>query len=499
MEAKGIEHFSPLSNFAIIFLIAFFSMHFAAESEVYADGNIKNRDIEQNITSENKKKSWIDNLRLSGFIDTYGSTSLDKKAGSEHTKSLHQRTRVEAQYTLRDSDKSDLDFLKTTDPYLFLSAESDYLWFGEKNSYNDYNLDIYEAFLHWDYGPLQLRLGKQNVRWGKTDQLSPVDNINAQDFRQFVLLDLEDRKIPNWLARLRFFHQDWILEGVFIPFFEADELDYFGTDWAVYRQAKQDVQDSGLPAELKRFVQGLDVKENEPSNTLKNSSFGTRLSTSLANMDVAASWLYTRERMPHFRSFPVQNLHVSGPFSVQDLQDATNPPQPVFGEDIHVEYPRTTVYGLEFESVLQEFGIRGEAAYFDKQSFLQQDLTSTRKEVLHVVAGMDYNPPGWYANIQISEQRIFDYQDQILFFDRHNLSVMAELSRQWARGRWEVGLQGIYYFTDKSWHANPELTHSPVSALDISLGLHLLQGARDTILGQFRNNDQLYLRVKYHF
>jgi hypothetical protein len=216
-------------------------------------------------------------------------------------------------------------------------------------------------------------------------------------------------------------------------------------------------------------------------------------------MDVAASWLYTRERMPHFRSFPVQNLHVSGPFSVQDLQDATNPPQPVFGEDIHVEYPRTTVYGIEFESVLQEFGIRGEAAYFDKQSFLQQDLTSTRKEVLHVVAGMDYNPPGWYANIQISEQRIFDYQDQILFFDRHNLSVMAELSRQWARGRWEVGLQGIYYFTDKSWHANPELTHSPVSALDISLGLHLLQGARDTILGQFRNNDQLYLRVKYHF
>lgn len=439
-------------------------------------------------------------LELGGLVDLYGGSQLEHDTSTEHTLSYRQRLRAEAKYTFRDPESSSLPGLKQQHPYILLSAQSEYLWFGENNHYSDHDLDFYQAYLHWDKGPLQLRLGKQKVRWGKADQLSPVDNVNAQDFRQFVLLDLEDRKIPNWLARIRYFHQDWTLEGVFIPFFQEHELDYFGTDWAIYRQAKQEVQDSNLSPEQKQFFQDLSVQEDEPANTLKNAAFGARLANTLGNVDLAASWLYTREPMPHFKCFPVQNLQVQGPVSAQEIQKQMAELQPVPAEDIQVEYPRTRIYGLEFESILGDVGIRGEAAYFDKQSFLQQDLTSTRKEVLHAVAGVDYDPSGgWYLNLQLSEQYLSDYQEAILFFARHNVSALGELSREWARGRWQASLQGIYYFTDQSWHANPELTHSPVDDLDISLGLHLLQGARDTVLGQYRDNDQLYLRVKYYF
>ncbi len=458
----------------------------------------------QSVNADKAEKglSWLttDNLRFSGFIEAYGWSDLHKDARTEHVKSLYNRIRAEAKYTFADPDASSFAALQKQDPYLLISAESEFLWFGKDNEYSDHDLDVYEAYFHLDQGPWQLRLGKQNVRWGKTDQLSPVDNINAQDLRQFILLDLEDRKIPNWMARLRYFHQDWTLEGVFIPFFEADELDYFGTDWALYRQAKQDVQDSRLPAEIKSFVQDLGVQKNTPSNTLGNSGLGFRVARELGQVDLAASWLTVKETMPHIQTFPVQNLRVTGPFSARDIQDAADHPVPVPGEDIQVDYLRTRIYGLEFESVLQDFGIRGEAAYFDRQSFLQEDLTSTAREVIHVVAGLDYmGSSGWYANVQLSEQKIFDYQDHILFFKEHNVSLLGELSKEWARGTWEASAQGLYYLTDKSWHLNPELTHSPLPALDLSLGLHMFQGESDTILGQFDGNDQAYLRVKYYF
>lgn len=439
-------------------------------------------------------------LELGGLVDIYAGAGDSNGASNEHSLSYRQRLRAEARYTFRDPETSSWPGLRQQDPFILLSAQSDFLWFGSSNSYSDHDLDLYEAYLHWNKGPLQLGLGKQNVRWGKTDQLSPVDNINAQDFRQFVLLDLEDRKIPNWLARMRYFHQDWTLEGVFIPFFQAHEINYFGTDWAIYRQARQDVRDLGLPPELQDFFQGLDVRENEPANTLKNAAFGARLAKVLGNVDLAASWLYTREPMPYFASFPVRNLQVKGPISARDIQKQLPELQLLPGEDIQVEYPRTRIYGLEFESILRDFGIRGEAAYFDQQSFLQQDLTSTRKRVLHIVAGLDYDSPGgWYANLQLSEQYLFDYQSRILFFARHNFSVLGELSHEWARGRWQAALQGMYYFTDQSWHANPELTYNPAAALDISLGLHMFQGTKDTILGQYRDNDHVYLRLKYYF
>lgn len=54
-------------------------------------------------------------------------------------------------------------------------------------------------------GPFRFRIGKQIIRWGKTDEISPVDNVNSQDLRLFIIPTYEDRKIPNWIADVEFF------------------------------------------------------------------------------------------------------------------------------------------------------------------------------------------------------------------------------------------------------------------------------------------------------
>lgn len=439
------------------------------------------------------------NLRLSGFFEVYGGADLEKETDTEHLKSFRNRIRFEAKYTLASPKKDPFSLIKQKEPYFILSAESDYLWFGSKDSENDYDLDLYEAYFNWDKGPWQLRLGKQIVRWGKTDQISPVNNLNPQDMRRFILDDLEDRKIPNWMARVRFFQDMFNLEGIFIPFFEPNDLDYFDTDWAVYRHTREQILDSAMPPNLKQFVRGLNVDEDEPAKNLENAQAGLRISTTLRDIDLAASYLYSFDPMPYFDHFPIKNIEVNGALSRQDIERNLRKLRLTPG-DIQVEYRRSHIYGLEFETVLGDFGLRGESVYFDEQTFLKDNLTSTQKPVLHTVLGIDYTGEhGLYANFQVSDQEVFDHQDDILFFERHNVSINGELSQEWARGTWEASFQGAYFITDKSSHLDPSLSYKPISALRLTLGLHLFQGDRDTILGQYKDSDEAYLRMKYFF
>jgi len=137
------------------------------------------------------------------------------------------------------------------------------------NSYvgSDNDLNLYEAYLKlrgdsWDFS-----VGRQRVRWGKSDQLSPLDSINPDDMRQFMTIDLEERKIPSWLARLRLHHSKFSIETIFMPWFEKSELDYFDSDWALYRNLRQIIVDNPqLPQSIKDYARDLGVDEHEPSD-----------------------------------------------------------------------------------------------------------------------------------------------------------------------------------------------------------------------------------------
>ena len=493
-KVQGILFIQTFSCLLLTFFCVIPVGAYLTDSSAYP-GNEKDNPVSGNVSAEG---GWTDNLRFSGFVDVYGGMHLKKRERNEHEWSYRQRIRAEARYTFRTEDESAFDFIHAPAPYLVLSAQSDFLWFGKKNSYDEHDLDLYETYLNWDRGPWQFRLGKQIVRWGKTDQISPVDNVNAQDIRQFIILDLEDRKIPEWMARIRYFHNQLTLEGIFIPFHQTHEINFFDTNWAVFRHARQDILDSDLPEEFRRQIRNISVNEDKPSKKLKNSSVGTRISGTVGMVDLAASWLYTCEQTPFIQSFPVNNLNVDGPLSLDEIKNQLDRLE-LTTDDVEVTYERINIFGFEFETVLREYGLRGEAAFFDQQPFLQSDLTSVRKPVLHAVLGMDYASEGWYTNIQISDQIIFSYEDEILFFRRHNISLMGEISKEWARGAWEAGFQGVYFLSDQSSHFNPYITHTPVNNLDVSLGLHYFNGSRDSVLGQYRKNDQVYLNLRYYF
>jgi hypothetical protein len=64
---------------------------------------------------------------------------------------------------------------------------------------------------------LDLRMGRQIVRWGVAEQARVTDIINPLDFKEFILRDVSERYIPLWLVKANYFLSDVEFEAIWIP------------------------------------------------------------------------------------------------------------------------------------------------------------------------------------------------------------------------------------------------------------------------------------------
>jgi hypothetical protein len=165
-----------------------------------------------------------------------------------------------------------------------------------------------------------------------------------------------------------------------------------------------------------------------------------------------------------------------------------------------VTYKRSHIFGFEFETILKDFGLRGEAAYYDERSFLTSSLTSVRKPMFHYIVGADYSGESdWYANVQFGHLVISGYEDDILYFKRDNTSLNGQLGVEFWRGNFEAAVRYDYWLSDGGYYLYPRLICRYVRNLDITLGLNVFGGESDTFYGAYDANDQVFLSLKYFF
>ena len=451
--------------------------------------------LSEELTATPESSPFLENITFKGWFEALGAGDTKDDNHTEHTNLFRNRIRIES------------DWRHTFDPDNKLKAkfslDSDYLRMGGgTKTYRDYDFNLHEGYLLYAHKSLSMTIGKQIVRWGKTDQLSPVDNLNPQDLRLFILPELEERKIPIWMFKLQGFGENWSWEAIYIPWFENSDIDYFNSDWAIFRHLREDIKTSNLAPEFKDYANHvLIIDRDKPANNLKNGELGGRISFTASRIDFSLSYLYGWENQPTIKSFPIKNLKVDGSFSQDNLEDLPNQPDLIFTDErIAITYKRQQVIGLEFETTLGPFGLRGEAAHFDRMSFLSSDLTSVRKPVFHTVIGLDYTSANdWYFNTQISYLKILSYTKRILYFEDDNLALMGETSKPIFNHNLELRLRYNYTLSDSSYYLEPSITLKYFTNLEIALGANILGGDRDTLFGSFKENDQLFLRAKYYF
>ena len=117
--------------------------------------------------------------------------------------------------------------------------------------------------------------------------------------------------------------------------------------------------------------------EEDPSDSLYNSEGGVRLSGITGSIDWAVSWLYAREDLPTPDSFdvPAGFPLSAGNLATSQLAAVSN----ALGQPVVLIHDRQNIFGFEFETTLDSFGVRGDIAYIDHTSYFTRDLQRIRK------------------------------------------------------------------------------------------------------------------------
>jgi hypothetical protein len=173
-----------------------------------------------------------------------------------------------------------------------------------------------------------LRVGMSRVVWGRLDEFQPTDVVNPIDLARFLLEGRSEARLPVGLARARFFlPHSTTIEAIVVPVFRASEFDQLAEESSPFNLAA---------------APGFDVQRSEPEFRRENGQGGMRFTTTTARVD----WGLSAYR--GFRTFPTLTL----------LQTLAPPPA------IAEMFPWFTMVGGDFETVRGQWGVRGEAAFF---------------------------------------------------------------------------------------------------------------------------------------
>lgn len=81
---------------------------------------------------------------------------------------------------------------------------------------------------------VDLKIGRQIVVWGKSDNLRVTDILNPLDTRELGLTDIEDLRLPVTMSRLDWYGGNWDLTALAIHEVRFDERPAFGSDFYPY-------------------------------------------------------------------------------------------------------------------------------------------------------------------------------------------------------------------------------------------------------------------------
>ena len=351
---------------------------------------------------------------------------------------------------------------------------------------------------------MDIRLGKQFVIWGVMTGIRVVDEINPMDFRELILPDLLDYRIPLWTAKLDYYLNDSSVELLWIPDIKFHKPAPPGSEWELL----QDVTDIDTGKSLMIYPHTM---------TLKNSEFGIKYTTTLWNTELAFSYFYTWDDFPvMFRKVPVD---------VRVVDNAIE--NPVF----YPTYTRIGMYGLTFQRPAAGMIFKGEFAYVTGKYFGIEavDLHPTdgyidyrgelQSDHIRWGLGVDFNlwktdfSPGFVQWV------ILNY-DPVMIQDRVDSSFNLFIRKEFPEQRAVFSMLFLYLITLDEMYFKPKITFNVTDHFQVAIGLDMFTGRpsqtgvaarngkavdlveieqRYQFIGNFHSNDRLFLEFQYNF
>jgi hypothetical protein len=344
-------------------------------------------------------------------------------------------------------------------------------------------LELRELYLDLHFRVVDIRAGRQIVRWGVVEGARVTDEINPLDFHEFILRDVNDRYIPLWMVKTDLYAGDTTLEGLWIPDLRTHEPAARESEWEQFR-----------------FLPGMDV----PAKTVKNSEWALRVSRLVGGWDLSASYFSTWDDFP----IAFRTLEGTGQFSVS--------PEVVFTPRVG----RLHIYGATLSTTVGRMILNAEAAWVEDKLFgTRLDAGSTgsvqfgetQKNFLKYAVGLDFSLLATEWSFQVLQHRIAAWEPTMIP-DRVDTVYGAFVRKGLLHDRMIVQMLLLRFRNDREWLARPRMEYGLTQRVKLSVGFDLLRGnisdakpGQEPLPGQFHfvgfftNHSRMYTELQYSF
>jgi len=392
-------------------------------------------------------------ISLTGYARNYTGVLLN----GDHDFSIIQNT-----FDLNVEQSKDKVAFKVN-PYIYQYANQD-LELGLREAY----LDIY-------FSSVDLRIGKQQIIWGKADGVFITDIVSPKDLTEFLLRDFDEIRMGITSLKADYYMGDNTFELVWIPAFTPTQIAPEGSIW---RPAMPDFK---VP-----FT--INTSKETVKQSLENSEAFAKFSalTALVDFEIMAGYAWDDDPTMHM----IKHM------------DLSNPQQPELDSiTVYPEHHRLTIGGGSFSTTIGPFVLRGEGAYYSGKYFNTTDPMAkesvVKKDYLHYLLGLDYTLMDWHLSGQFIQQAILDYDDHIENDEYSNMATFLA-TKDYLNETLNLSFFMYYDFNNEASLIRPKITYDLADGFEVLLGANIFTGTTG-MFGQFNDNDMVYTQAKFSF
>ncbi|MCZ6887268.1 MAG: hypothetical protein O7H39_02145 [Gammaproteobacteria bacterium] len=334
------------------------------------------------------------------------------------------------------------------------------------------DVELREAYVDTEIGSAFLRIGKQQVVWGQADGLKLLDVLNPQSFREFILDDFEDSRIPLWTVNVEVPVGEAFLQLLWIPDKTYDDIPEPGAAFAFTSPLIVPELPPGVPV-------AVSLPER-PDDFFADSDVGMKLGAFAGGWDLSLNYVY------HYFDRPVVRREIS-----------------TVGVAVRQDYERTHTLGGTFSNVFADITLRGEAAFSSDRFFLTDDLTDVdgviRSAELSYVLGVDYQGwRDWFVSGQIFQSIVADPEPGLVR-DRVDTTATFLVRRDFMNEALQAEVLVIRSLNGGDGLLQASVEYEWRTNVRLKVGAEFFYGNPQGLFGQFNDNDRVSIGIEVGF
>jgi len=329
------------------------------------------------------------------------------------------------------------------------------------------NLDITlrQAFMDIYFDNFDLRIGKQQIIWGKADGVFITDVISPRDLSEFILPDFEEIRIGTNAVKFDYYLGNSTLEAVWIPTFQPTIAPRKGSIWY------KNMLNFSMPIVYDYHNYDVGNKLSESEIALKYSYLGSSI-----DFELMAAYMWDDNPTMHI-------------FAQPDTTILIKP-----------EYHRLPLAGASFSKAVGGAVVRGEGAYYFEKRFAAENLSVNgvkEKDYVHYLIGYDHNWFGMNVSFQFIQEYIMDYEEDIRN-DEFSSTMTFLITEDFLRETLRLEFFTYYGINNEDALLRPKIAYDLADGFEVQLGANIFVGEEGNF-GQYDKNDMVFMKVRNDF